>query len=942
MMKIALNCIGCIVGFLSCLFPLRAAAVDVPRLSPLPVRVMETRVPLSGIWTFNDTARISVPGEWVMQGFEVPKGQEAFYERNFRIPETWAGQRVKLRCNAVYSQSRIFINGKHVGSHLGGFTPFELDVTAAVKPGADNVIRIGVVSETLADSTSNASRYAVHPLGGITRDLYLFALPEVNLSSFHIRTSLDSTYTDATLFADVAVQNESKGSVQGLSLLFDLKDMQGNCVFSEQRRVGIGDTVYAFDVKNPAKWTSETPHLYQLTCKLMRGNTVLHETLRRVGFRQIEVRGNQLFVNNHPIKLRGVCRHEVMPLRGRSLEGDIWYRDVEKFRQGNVNYIRTSHYPPDEALLEACDELGMFVEVEAPFCWAHETKVPDSMKQAVLVNQHVEMVNRDRSHPSVLIWSMGNESNKYDEYFREAARVVKELDPTRPRIFSQWGPDSDHQELEIGNHHYPGPTGPDMYRQAKRPIVFDEFCHLNAYNRLELSADPGLRSKWGELLDAMWNDMYRSTGVLGGAIWAGIDDTFFLPGGRAVGYGTWGPVDGWRREKPEYWGMKKAFSPVRLSLKGNPDKAGKVCFDVENRYNFLNLSDCQIVWKVAGQEGQVNWSLPARQDSIFSLTLPQGVDFTDSLSVDIYAPQGYLVDTYRFALYPEVKEASVQKASKVALKKNEEFWTVSSLSGEYNLDLRKGLIAGNPTLVLLPLNPEGRGIQMLGGGQNFDPYTPVCTNWQARSINSERYPDRLEIVVNGSYKEAEGKLTYLFYTTGEVEVAYDFVVTCPVSPRQIGLAFSLPEEYSRLSWKRKGYWSVYPEDHISALAGTADFQRPDLPVCGLAGPDTVPTVAWSFDQTEAGSNIFRSTKENIYEACLYSPQTKEGLRIISDGSQHVRCWKEKEGFCLLVADYNNAGSDTFLSSHAQKDYRPLKKGDRVQGRVKLQYRYKMD
>ena len=292
--------------------------------------------------------------------------------------------------------------------------------------------------------------------------------------------------------------------------------------------------------------------------------------MRRVGFRQIEVRGNQVFVNNHPIKLRGACHHEVMPLRGRSVNNDMWRRDVELFREGNVNYLRTSHYPPDEALLEACDELGMFVEVEAPFCWAHEAKVPDALRQDILVNQHLAMVNLNRSHPSVLMWSMGNESNLYAEYFKEAAGLVKQIDPTRPRIFSQWGPDADQGELEVTNHHYPGPEGPDKYRNYSRPVVFDEFCHLNAYNRLELAADPGLRNMWGVLLDRMWNAMYHSQGVLGGAIWAGIDDTFFLPGERAVGYGTWGPIDGMAPAETRILGYEEGLQSGEDPLEGKP------------------------------------------------------------------------------------------------------------------------------------------------------------------------------------------------------------------------------------------------------------------------------------------------------------------------------------------------------------------------------------
>ena len=612
---------------------LYAGEVEVPRLSPLPERVMEERVPLSGQWWFNpapeaefwekETVKhwkpIEVPGEWVMQGFEVEKGKAAGYFRTFTVPASWQGKRIKLRCNAIYSDAQVYINGQKAGSHLGGFTAFELDVTDWVRCGAENRMAVAVTSETVADSTSNASRYAVHPLGGISRDLYLFALPETNLSLFHVSTAFDSTYTDATLVAEVDITHEGKTASGKYQLAFELKDAEGRPVRLKDdrlklRELAAGETeklTVRFPVTAPRKWDPEHPYLYRLTCRLMDGNRVMQTSVRRVGFRQIEVRGNQVFVNNHPIKLRGACHHEVMPLRGRSLNNDMWRRDVELFREGNVNYLRTSHYPPDEALLEACDELGMFVEVEAPFCWAHETKkVPDSLWQDILVNQHLAMVNLNRSHPSVLMWSMGNESSLYAEYFKEAAGLVKQIDPTRPRVFSQWEPEGDKGELEIANHHYPGPEGPDKYRNYRRPVTFDEFCHLNAYNRLELAADPGLRNMWGVLLDRMWNAMYHSQGVLGGAIWAGIDDTFFLPGERAVGYGTWGPIDGWRRPKPEYWGMKKAFSPVKIRLKGNQDADGKLCFEVENRHLFSNLKETRLEWTVGNQHGVVIVDIP--------------------------------------------------------------------------------------------------------------------------------------------------------------------------------------------------------------------------------------------------------------------------------------------------------------------------------------------
>lgn len=938
---------------------------NVPRLSPLPTNITEQRVMLNGEWAFNPSPgegfngtqntngwkRFQVPGEWVMQGFEVQKGEFAGYVRQFDIPDSWKGMRVKLRCNAIYSDSKVFINGKEAGSHLGGFTAFELDITDLAVTGT-NTIAVSVASESLADATSNGSFYAVHPLGGITRDIYVYPLAETNFSMLHVSTSFDKNYDNATVKIDAELANESQYDAKNLSLDFVLKDADGNLVSTSSCTVPTmqGNSTQtvspAFQVTRPHKWDNEHPYLYTLTCLLKQGKTVMASTTRRVGFRQIEVRGNQVFVNNSPIKLHGVCRHEVMPLRGRSLTDDIWRKDVELFRQGNVNYIRTSHYPPNEALLEACDELGMFVEVEAPFCWAHQTNVPEDMHTRILVNQHMEMVNLYRSHPSVLMWSLGNESLKFKEYFSEAAQVVKDMDPTRPRIFSQWSPDADEGTLEITNHHYPGPGGPDMYRNYGRPVTFDEFCHVNAYNRLELAADPGLRNMWGPLLDAMWNNMYHSQGVLGGAIWVGIDDTFFLPGDKAVGYGTWGTIDGWRREKPEYWGMKKAYSPVKLTLKGNMDSNGNIRLNVENRHLFSNISECELTWKAGGQQGTITADIAPRSEGDVEITLPEDARNADKLDIVVTGVRGYEIDRYSFRIIPESSTISPHKktAGKITTQETANEIRINTGNGQFVVDKNTGLLSAScggeailtqsPTLMVLPLNGNGEGIQMVGKDQNFAPYNPLCTDWVAQSIEYIPGKKMSEVNVRGAYKEAEGTLSYHFYPDGDVEVSYHFVLSQDVSPRQTGLAFTTSDSMSTLEWKRQGYWNAYPENHIAALEGKANAYDKSLPISGLAGPSHEPSNHWSFDQTANGSNIFRSTKENIYSASLCDG-TGHNISVISDGTQAFRAWKDGEVVRFLVADYNNAGSETYLVSHAQLGYRPLRKGDVVEGTVKL-------
>jgi beta-galactosidase len=950
---------------------LLAQEVQIPRLTPFPVELQSVKVDLNGEWLFNtdpkenfwktpqttDCKPIQVPGEWVMQGFDVAKGTQAGYYRQFELPANWKGQRIKLRSNGIYSESVLYINGKEVGKHIGGFTPFEIDITRFVHYGGKNQITVAVRNEGKADSLASGSRYAVHPLGGITRDIFLFAVPETNIASFHVKTDFDDAYSNAMLSAEVQLTNESHQLNDRLQLSFTLLDADGKTIelgkeiyaIDDLKEGGRLDRTLKFQVNTPHHWTSESPYLYTFICALKDGAKTLHRTQRRVGFRELEVKGNQFLVNGKPIKLRGVNRHEVMPLRGRSLEGDIWAKDVKLFRDANVNYIRTSHYPPDERLLEACDELGMFVEVEAPFCWAHETVVKKEEMYPLLVNQHVEMVNRDKSHPSIIMWSLGNESNLYQEYFKKAGEVIKKMDPSRPRIFSQWGPDADSGELEVTNHHYPGPTGPELYKNSKRPVTFDEYIHVNSYNRFELSADPGVRNMWGPLLDRMWTDMYNSKGVLGGAIWAGIDDTFFLPNNKVVGYGTWGPLDGWRREKPEYWNMKKSYSPVKIVQRGNLSNDRILSLDVENRHNFTNLSACTFEWHSGQDSGSVQVNVAARSTGQFDIDLKDKQQLDRDIHLKIKSPLGFVIDEYTFVLVPVVATNKMERKERLHLEENKE--TIVIRDGDKVCEINKsdGLLRifdtkGNSfinkggALMLLPLNSEGRGIQMIGKDQNFEPYNPICENWVCQSISWTSGKDKATIRVKGAYKEAVGEYIYVFEANGLVTIEYTFQINSPVSPRQIGLVFEVPKEFSTLEWKRKGYWNIYPKDHLGSLTGSAMAFNPEIPISASAGPSTLPKYGWSFDQTDAGANLFRATKESIYNADLSTPDGNK-IKVVSDGNQHFRAWinSSKTGINMLVADYNNAGREGFLSSHAEADYRNLKRGDQVKGKVSLRF-----
>ncbi|HEY9257133.1 glycoside hydrolase family 2 protein [Chitinophaga sp.] len=923
------------------------------------------KISLDGTWQFSTDIEslpadkhIQVPGEWSMQGFNVKKAVLAGYKRSFEVPGTWKQKRVKLRFDAVFSEAEIWVNGKKAATHLGGFTPFEIDINNFVKWGGSNELLVKVRSETMADSLASASQYAAHNVGGISRKVYLVGIAPVNFAYAEVNTSFDKNYENATLSTNVIIANEQEEKTASLSVKAELFKADGTTKVGEKVvmvNANISKGAYlqqniSFDVANPAKWDPEHPNLYTLKLSIMQGGRLEDVITKSIGFRQIEVRGNRVFVNNMPIKLRGVCHHEVMPLRGRSVNDNMWEKDVKLLIEGNVNYIRTSHYPPAEELIDACNRLGMFLEVEAPFCWAHNTPVTagTELYQTLLVNQTIDMVTYFRSNPSVIMWSVGNESLKYKEYFKETAKLVKQFDPSRPRNFSQWGPDADDADLEVTNHHYPGPTGPAKYNNYKRPIVFDEYVHLNAYNRRELVTDPGVRDAWGIGFEGMWENMYATDAVLGGAIWAGIDDTFFLPDGKTVGYGTWGPLDGWRREKPEYWHMKKVYSPVKIKVLSNWNN-GKVAVELENRMLFSNLNECRIEWRMAGESGRITADLKRNEKNVTLLNIAQKPTASDKMTVKVFDPRGVQIDIYQFAIVPVISPMDVLSGTTTPAQawnytQNGNTLTASNADMKINFNLTTGDIeqvtknnksiwVDGSRLMVLAVTGEGNGVQMVGDGKKIEPFTDVCSNRIVKEIKLDKGKNIFTVSVIDTYSEASGTTTYAFSGKGLVNISYQYILKKDINPRQWGLVFGLPMTFQELNWNRNAHWDYYPADHIGRPVGKASLIS-ETKISGPAGPFALPTTPWSLDRNELGTNDFRSTKMYINSASLTDGTA--AFNVLGNGRQHIRAWTDGKEIRTLVAGYSNMGGEGFFRDHAAKMDRPLKVGDMIQDHITLQ------
>ncbi len=941
------------------------------QINQVPDKINEdhrTRISLNGTWNFSDDnlnksfdKKIIVPGEWEMQGYKVDAGFGAVYQRSFSTPDLWQGNQIFLRCDGIYSFCEIVINGQKIGSHLGGMTAFEFDVSKFVRRGQENEILIKVISETLADTLLSGNQYASHSLGGITRKLYLYAKPKVYMGDLVVKTSFDNEFKNAKLEVDCQIINSSIES-EKVSIDYMLVDQNGESINLDKSTIDENVVEESskwiktiFEIISPEKWNPESPNLYSLLINVSSRNG--DETIeKKIGFRSVEVVANHVFLNGKPIRLKGVNHHEVHPFLGRSLNLELWKKDVELYKGANINYLRTSHYPSTEEFVAFCDSIGIIVEMEAPFCWVghganakwkepganpHNPEFYNLLKKSI-----TEVVGLFKNNPSVLIWSLANESF-WGPNWEKAYGYVKRIDPTRLITFHDQAFGDFNNEgssiMPIANFHYPG-FFTNVKLQFQRPLIFGEYCHLNTYNRSEIAADPGVRDSWGRVLKSMWENMYSTYGSLGGAIWSGIDDVFHMPDGRLVGYGEWGPIDAWRRVKPEYYHVKKVYSPVKIMNTNVPYSAGMnfVRLLVENRFDFTDLSECDFLWEINGAKGIAELKLEPRSVGYVDILFECPVNRGDHLKVKVER-NSKLIDEYLISI-GEKKRTNIQidvydkdeidveeSIDKIILKTENSSYEFNKILGCIAKIVRNEveILFDGSDFMILPLSTQ----EILPENElNIEPLNNTCHLRNVEIVEVDRSTDTMKVSVGISYEEGMLEVDYYVLNTGELALVYRFISNIEINPRQWGMTFFLDKKFSNLYWERKGLWSVYPSYHIGRNVGQAKAFNPKVEP-GYSF-NKAPAHDWKFDTTPMGTNDFRSTKENIYFAGLTN-EMGVGVNVRSDATHAFRSFVDSGKVGFLVAQFSTGGGDVLVSPLFEDEHQPVKKGDVLKGTVIL-------
>lgn len=527
--------------------------------------------------------KIPVPGCWEAYGYCQPSYDKAnpltgYYRTTFSVPTEWKGKRIVLRLDGVLYGYDLWINGKKAGSWRSGYNTALFDITPYInkKRGSQELV-MKVITRFPGSDFDYNDDWAP---SGIFRDVTLMAVPETHLSDLTIH---------AKLSGEVSVDTEIANAKKGTTVKHEIYDMQGNMVGTSK-------------VDNPQLWTAETPYLYTLRTMLMQKKDTLQVFTNRFGFRETTIEGNVLKLNGKPIKLRGVTCHSTDPVTVKVINEESILRDMKLMKEASVNYIRTSHYPREPRFYELADSLGFYVIDEVPFGFGDKL-LSDTAYYPVLQQRAQATIRRDKNHPSVIIWSLGNENPLTDICIRLGEYVSSELDPSRPYCYPQVGSyfrrffEGENakgfpSKAPIYSPHYPT-TGQiaGFYQHRDRPVIFTEYCHT-----LGISLEDH---------DRQWEIIQRTPGIAGGSVWEWVDQgmpfkdsldnrygyeekVFTSDNGGFEMYGNKG-TDGLlyadRTPLPNYYELRRNYARAFVSsLKGN-------VLTIVNRYDFLNLKD---------------------------------------------------------------------------------------------------------------------------------------------------------------------------------------------------------------------------------------------------------------------------------------------------------------------------------------------------------------
>jgi len=535
------------------------------------------------------------------------------YRRDFDLPLDWKGRQVFITFDGVDAGFFLWVNGEKVGYSVNSRNAAEFDITKYVKPGK-NIVAAEVYRFTSGTYLEDQDMWR---LSGIFRNVTMWSTPPQHIRDFFIKTDLDAGYRDATVDVTAKVKNYGIKASKSYKISAALYD-ETNSVDASKATVVVPalkpgqetSVNLSFHVVNPDKWTAETPRLYTTVLTLLDGKNVIETLSSRTGFREIEIVGRRFLVNGIPVKLKGVNRHENWPDVGHAVTEAQMIRDLELIKQGNCNLIRTSHYSDDPRWYELCDEYGIFLVAEANVeCHGYMGRFDEEPRmKAAIIDRNVANVENFKNHPSIIIWSLGNENGKGGSNFRAALSTIKGIDPTRPTHYEGFGTGKANP-ADIDSRMYTSPSEVERIANDttfKKPFFLCEYAHA-MFNSM------GAIGEYNDVFD-------KYPELLGGAIWEWQDQGIYNtrnPEHSIIAYGGGfgefpndhyfihkGVVASDRSLKPHYPEMKHVYQWIRVI----PVDIAKGQFLIQNKYQFINLNGFGVSYSVSENGADIAWN----------------------------------------------------------------------------------------------------------------------------------------------------------------------------------------------------------------------------------------------------------------------------------------------------------------------------------------------
>ena len=821
--------------------------------------------------------KIDVPGNWQTQGYgtpiyininypfqrnrpsvtsEPPKDWTAYENRNpvgsyvtfFDVTKEMLSQNLILHFGGVHSAMYLWINGRKVGYSQNSMSPAEFDVTKYLREGKN---KLAVEVYRWSDG-SYLEDQDMWRLSGIFRSVQLWVRPLVHISDYQVTATPNADYSEFTVNAKISVCNTGRKKAKNLLVqlqiatpeLYGVSTNPGWWNATNQRipKLSAGDTItvelsYHY-ASRPRLWSAEKPWLYPFTVELFgAGDGRNDEKFEyHFGVKRVEVAGEVFKINGKNVKLRGVNRHDHHPKTGRYVDNATYEQDIRLMKQANINFLRTSHYPDREYLYELCDKWGIYVMDEANhethgYGYANRVMGEDLTFQKAHVDRAESLVKRDFNHPSIILWSLGNEGG-VGPNIEAMYNKVRELDTTRPPFY-----DSDRRYSCIWDDSYLYPE--DLRREAQKvsgkPFMMREYSHA-------------MGNSCGNLQE-YWDVIYADSSIVGAAIWDWVDQGLYSEGLNSsfLYGGDFGdkPNDGEfcingliapdRKPHPHYYEVQYVYQPIQFVQEDST-------IHIINRDFFTDIDEYEYYCEVYHNGELVTGELARIKDGRFDIPYPYYPYDDPELVLNVYArlkkdtpwaPEGFIVAREQFILKPW--EFWMPFASDdLKVRQTTEEVTVPTENGSVTISKTGALtswVVDGQQMLQAPLEPYFWKPE--NDNQHAAHFAERVAVWkdaaEKRTVKSVRIEDKKVVIEMSLPVGADLTMTYAVKADGRIMVDMNYKPTAsniPLIPK-FGMRMRLPKDYTQIRYYGRGPWENYPDRKHSSFLGIYESSLSD-------------------------------------------------------------------------------------------------------------------